>query len=451
MKKSLIVVFLLSLSLSIHSQNDLGKSDDAARIVLNTFISDDILEELPSARKLFVTKLGQIASRNGMGGGGASMNNRFIISGDINILTKDITATAPTKYLVTIETTLAIGDGIDGKAFSSEFIEFKGIGISEDKAFISAIRKINPRHKLIKQAIKEGKEKIIEYYNSKCDFILKEASALADSKKFDEAVFLLNQVPMVTKECYDKAMDLSTVIYKRKMENECQQNLTKSNSLIAQNKWVEAALPIASYTPDMSCYSDVKKLMSKIGDHHCSISLGKAKGAWARRDSKGAATALSEISFDSSCYNEGVKLFKSISTALDAKAKQEWDLKYEKYNRDQVIKEVVAESQMLDADSRRRINETISETNRLDSESQRGINETISETNRLDSNSQRGINELNEETQRKINSLDAESRRKIKEEMVSVEKRRIDAARDVGVAYGKNQPKTITNYSPIIK
>ena len=85
MKKILIVVFLLSLSLSIHSQNDLGKSDDAARIVLNTFVPDDILENAPSARKLFVTKLGQIASRNGMGGGGASGNNRFIISGDINI------------------------------------------------------------------------------------------------------------------------------------------------------------------------------------------------------------------------------------------------------------------------------------------------------------------------------------------------------------------------------
>ena len=67
MKKSLIIVFLLSLSLSIQSQNDLGKSDDAARIVLNTFVPDDILENAPSARKLFVTKLGQIASRNGMG------------------------------------------------------------------------------------------------------------------------------------------------------------------------------------------------------------------------------------------------------------------------------------------------------------------------------------------------------------------------------------------------
>ena len=133
MRKSLIVVFLLSLSLSIHSQNDLGKSDDAARIVLNTFVPDDILKNAPSARKLFVTKLGQIASRNGMGGGGASGNNRFIISGDINILTKDITATAPTKYIVTIETTLAVGDGIDGKALVQNLLNLKELVILKTK------------------------------------------------------------------------------------------------------------------------------------------------------------------------------------------------------------------------------------------------------------------------------------------------------------------------------
>ena len=84
MKKILIVCFLILVSLSIQSQNELGKSDDEARIVLSTFIPDDILENAPSARKLFATKLGQIATRNGMGGGGASGDNRFIISGDIN-------------------------------------------------------------------------------------------------------------------------------------------------------------------------------------------------------------------------------------------------------------------------------------------------------------------------------------------------------------------------------
>ena len=397
-----ILFLLLFITASVSAQNTRGKANDAGRIVLNTFIED--LEGVPAgALKMLKTKITQMASKNGMGG--SESFPRFVMSADIDILTQDITPTAPPKTALTLGVTLYIGDGIEGTVFATEYIELKGIGNNETKAYIQSFRALSPRNKKFNEFIETGKKKIIEYYNSRCDFILKEANTLADQKDFDKSITKLIEVPEVCKDCYDKAMDLSSTIFKRKMENECQENMSKSNSLIAQDKWEEAANPIAGYTPDMACYPDVKSLFTKIGDHKCSVSLGKAKGAWAKRDSKSSASALSEISFDSSCYQEGMKLFKSISSALDAKAKQEWDLKYEKYNRDQTIKEVVAE------------------------------------TNRLDANSQRGINELNSETQRKINSLDAESRRKVQEEMVNVEKRRIEAFRQIGVAAAENQPR----------
>ena len=374
MKKILIVCFLILVSLSIQSQNELGKSDDEARIVLSTFIPDDILENAPSARKLFATKLGQIATRNGMGGGGASGDNRFIISGDINILTKDITATAPVKYLVTIETTLAVGDGIDGKAFSTEYVEFKGIGNSEDKAFISAIRKINPRHKLIKQVIQQGKEKIIEYYNSRCDFILKEASALADSRKFDEAIFLLNQVPEVTKDCYDKSMDLAVEIIKRKFEFECQSKISEAKALIATGDFSGASQILNFFSQDMDCYSDVEALLKQINVGLCSKYLGEARGHWANRNSSSAANALAKINASSPCYQESLQVAKEISGYLDEKEQRDWDLNYEKYKDNLAVKN------------------------------------------------------------RKLDNAAS---------MIKV-------ARDVGVAYGKNQPKSVT-YTRIIK
>ena len=415
-----ILFLLLFLTASVTAQNTRGKANDAGRIVLNTFIED--LEGVPAgALKMLKTKITQMAAKNGMGG--SESFPRFVMSADIDILTQDITPTAPPKTALTLGVTLYIGDGIEGTVFATEYIELKGIGNNETKAYIQSFRALSPRNKKFNEFIETGKKKIIEYYNSRCDFILKEANTLADQKDFDESISKLVEVPEVCKDCYDKAMDLSTTIFKRKMENECQENMSKSNSLIAQDKWEEAANPIVGYTPDMACYPDVKSLFTKIGNHKCSVSLGKAKGAWSKRDSKSAASALSEISFDSSCYQEGVKLFKSISSALDAKAKQEWDLKYEKYNRDQTMKEIVAE------------------TNRLDANSQRAIKEIVAETNRLDANSQRGINELNSETQRKINSLDAESRRKVQEEMVNVEKRRIEAFRQIGVAAAENQPR----------
>ena len=278
------------------------------------------------------TKITQMASKNGMGG--SESFPRFVMSADIDILTQDITPTAPPKTALTLGVTLYIGDGIEGTVFATEYIELKGIGNNETKAYIQSFRALSPRNKKFNEFIETGKKKIIEYYNSRCDFILKEANTLADQKDFDKSITKLIEVPEVCKDCYDKAMDLSTTIFKRKMENECQENMSKSNSLIAQDKWEEAANPIAGYTPDMACYPDVKSLFTKIGDQ-----------------------------------------------------------------------------------------------------------EVVAETNRLDANSQRGINELNSETQRKINSLDAESRRKVQEEMVNVEKRRIEAFRQIGVAAAENQPR----------
>lgn len=407
--KNIVTLLIFIISVSLNAQNTRGKTNDAGRIVLNTFIGE--MEGVPpAAAKLLKNKLSQMVAKSGMGG--SESFPRFVISADVDVLTKDFTQTIPQKIGLTLGVNLYIGDGIEGTVFASRYIELKGIANNETKAFIQSFRPISPRNKKFNEFIETGKNKIIEYYNSKCDFILKEANTLADQKDFDNSISKLVEIPEVCKECYDKAMDLSSTIFKRKMENECQENMSKSNSLIAQDKWEEAANPIAGYTPDMACYPDVKSLFTKIGNHKCSVSLGKAKGAWAKRDPKGAAAALSEVSYDSSCYGEAIKLFKSISSAIDAEAKRALELQYEKYNRDQTIKEIINESRMSDASSKRNINETISETNRLNSNSNR-----------------------------KINELDADSRRKVQEEMVNVEKRRIEAYRQIGVAAAENQPK----------
>ena len=69
------------------SQNKRGKTNDAGRIVLNTFLGN--IDNVPSgAVKLLNNKISQIASGNGMGGNESFP--RFIISADIDVLTKDI-------------------------------------------------------------------------------------------------------------------------------------------------------------------------------------------------------------------------------------------------------------------------------------------------------------------------------------------------------------------------
>jgi len=214
----------------------------------------------------------------------------------------------------------------------------------------------------------------MEYYNSQCDFIQKEASTQSDSRNFDEAVFILSQVPKITKDCYDSSMDLALDITKKKFEFECQTKISEANSLMSNGKFSEASSILGFYTKDMDCYSEVSDLLEQISLGICSKYIGEARGYWANRDSRSAGQSLANINSNSPCYQESLSISNEISGFLDERERRDWELDYEKYK------------------------------------------DNLNISNR---------------------KLDNEASR-------------IQVARDIGVAYGENQPKNVT-YSPIIR
>ena len=214
--KTLLSFILLFLSFVVSAQNSLGKSDDIARIVLNTYVPADANIK-PAAQKLFESKLNAIVAANGMGGSGASQ--RFLISGQVNELSKNIIVGPPDQIILELEVNLIIGDGMDGTIFATESLIIKSIGDNETKAYIEALKKIKTSDKTILAFVEKGKSKIIEYYNSKCDFILKEATTLSAQKNYDNALYVLAEVPEVCKACYENAMDLGVQIYKAKVKH----------------------------------------------------------------------------------------------------------------------------------------------------------------------------------------------------------------------------------------
>lgn len=321
----------------VNAQNSLGKTDDVGRVILSTVVPHNIEGLNSSSQKLIKSKLSQVTSRYGIGS--SKVNGRFIITANVNVLTKDVTATAPPMHAYTLDVGFYIGDGIDGTLFSSTSFTVKGVGQTETKAYRAALKNIKSSNPVFESFISEGKNKIIEYYNSQCDFILKSALSKAHSKQYDEAMLSLTGVPDICKECFMQTQDTLVYIYKLKMENECQEYIAAARASKANNQYDDAAYLLSSILPDLSCYNEAQVLLKEIEDHRCSVSLGKAKGAWAKRDAELACTYLSEISVDSECYEEGEKLSKSISSALDANAKRKWDLAKEKYNREQTYKE----------------------------------------------------------------------------------------------------------------
>jgi hypothetical protein len=259
------IISILSLIFFASFANAQVKLDDFGRIILNTYLPDNLSLPL-EAKNFLTTKLNQISSNNGMGG--SQVNPRFIISANVNIGTKDIIAGPPQMIAQNIDITLFVGDAVTNTIFSNITLSLKGVGTNETKALMEAFKTINPKNKELVAFLDEGKNKIINYYSSNCDFIIKNAQTMVKQEKYDEAIYQLSLVPDVCQECYFKCLDTLTSIYQKKIDADCK---VKFND--AKMAWTAAQNPagaekagdiLSTINPMASCQYEVTKFINNI-------------------------------------------------------------------------------------------------------------------------------------------------------------------------------------------
>ena len=282
MKKYITIIALAIIAFTSNAQI---KLNDFGRIILNAYLPDDVA--LPTeAKNVLLTKLNQLTSNNGMGG--SAINPRFIITANINVGTKDILAGPPQMIAQNIDVTFFIGDAVTNTIFSNVTLSLKGVGTNENKAFMEAFKTINPKNKEMVEFLNEGKNKVISYYATQCEFMLRDATTLAKQNKFDEAIYNLSLVPQVCEECFNKTSELIADIYQQKI------------------------------------------------DAVCNTKLSQATIAWAGQqnisNAENVLNILMDINPNASCYKEAILLTKEINNKLLADEKARFELAFKKYN-----------------------------------------------------------------------------------------------------------------------
>jgi hypothetical protein len=245
-----------------------NKLNDEGRIVLNTYVPEQA-EAIPAqAKSLLENKLTQIATNYGMGG--SAINPRFVLMANMAVLSKDIIAGPPQMTALTIELTLYIGDAMEQKKYANTSIEIKGVGEgnNETKAYIDAIKKINVNNASFKKFIEEGKTKIIDYYNTQCDFIIRDAMSLSQKGNYDGAMMKLAAVPDLCQGCYMKCMDTMQYVYQQKVDKECLLIMRNAKTTWMANQNASGAAKVAeiinTISPFSTCEPDAGKLMNEI-------------------------------------------------------------------------------------------------------------------------------------------------------------------------------------------
>ena len=256
----LLITIIISINcLAQTNENDFGK------ISINVVLSEnkDIPEE---ANKLLETKLKQIVTKYGIADNGLS--ERFVITAKTSVIQKDVAPSNPPRISQKLEVTFMIGDVMENKVYETASLEISGIGTNETKAYISAFQSISIGNKIFAEMLENAKGKIMQYYNTHCDEYYRRAQILETKQQFDEAVYVLMQVPTVSETCYIQAQDLAMELVIKKINFEGGTLLKQ-----AQAQWASANTPEnAVVTLDIlskinlyaECQPQVEQLINRI-------------------------------------------------------------------------------------------------------------------------------------------------------------------------------------------
>jgi hypothetical protein len=265
--KTISIILSVVLGLHVFAQNTEKKLDDSERITLAAYVPQRINDMPEDARATLSNKLNQLISQNGFAG--STANERFILTSNIVLLSKDITATAPVMHAYTLEVSLYIGDALEGKKFASHSVKLKGVGETETKAYLAALKNLKTSDKSYQEFIETGKKRILEYFNSQCEFIIKEAQSYESRNQYEVALYQLTSVPTACKECYDKCINMVGPIYQKQIDRQCKKELIEATSVWNSTLNAEgaemASRYLANIEPNSSCYKDAQALVKEIG------------------------------------------------------------------------------------------------------------------------------------------------------------------------------------------
>jgi hypothetical protein len=242
--------------------------NDATRVVLNTYVSDDASVVPDYAQSYLKDKLNQIATTNGMGMGGNDINGRFFLTAKPVFVNKEMVPSTPATYAMNVDVILYIVDANDKTIFETTTVNVKGAGNTENKAFTQAVRSIKADSPQLKSFLEKGKQKIVAYFNTNCDILLQTAQSLANRNEYGEAYYIIGGIPSVARDCYGRSLTLAEKIFPQHMEFDCKSKLNEArtiwNASISREGADRAGELLSQINPNAKCFGEAQKLGEEI-------------------------------------------------------------------------------------------------------------------------------------------------------------------------------------------
>lgn len=162
-------------------------------------------------------------------------NSRFFVTGRFDHGYSETLEVGPSyKYVLTTDLTLYMGDSETKKIFASAVIPLKGVGSTEIICYRNCLKDLKVTTPELKEFINEGRQKIVDYYNSNYQSILAQANAAMNQRNYDEAIYYAATIP----ECcvgFEQAQNLMVKSYRSNRDYQSAQLLAQAKAAWAEN------------------------------------------------------------------------------------------------------------------------------------------------------------------------------------------------------------------------
>lgn len=214
---------------------------------------------------LLTTRLVKALTTDGVTAG--TNYGQLYISGRFDNLYKETLTGPPMQTMVNTSLTLIVADIFDNKVFDSETFDLKGVGNTQQRAYINALNQLNRHNSALEGFVNRARSKVISYFDANYKSLLAKASTAARMHDYDKAFYFASLIPECSKG-YSDAENTLLSIYQKYIDHEGLDLLRKARAEFSMKPNAEGAAKAYAYLTminiDSSAYSAAQKFAREI-------------------------------------------------------------------------------------------------------------------------------------------------------------------------------------------
>ena len=264
MKKGifLAIALLSSVSMMAQAQTAPATASTAYRIPLSTYVYNQGSLNAQAITAL-ERKIGLMATANGYG----STSGDFVLASEGGVVDIAATATAPVKYIATVQVSAAVINTIEEVVLHNQVFTYKGVGNSAEQAALNAVNQLNPSSKPVVDFMLAARNRIETYYVNQLPNIKAKATSASQRGEYEQALAILGVVPDCLPE-YPSIATMMTEFYQLMVDRDAAAALQQAKAAHAKRDYDTALQILGGISPLSNKYEEANALISDIEKFH---------------------------------------------------------------------------------------------------------------------------------------------------------------------------------------